>query len=107
MLNPTERALEMAAAKAFAADEEKKSGKEATTAVKEVYKVLFPIDKDDTEVEVRGVVPAKSLTFLRDIWNDERQIEKAGDFKWEKVLEENDLMSAFQKELLARRQTMK
>ena len=68
---------------------------------------MFPIDKEgQPEVEIRGSKdhPHNTLRFLRGVWNDEKLIPKLpSDFKWEAILEENSLLSGFQKELLARR----
>lgn len=48
--------------------------------------LLYPIDKDDKEVEPRSYFPPKSLKLLRSIWNDEQFIPKDKDFKWDKIL---------------------
>ena len=49
-----------------------KSGATANTGSTKVNIILlYPIDKDDKEVEPRSHQPAKSLKLLRGIWNDE------------------------------------
>lgn len=56
---------------------------------------------------MRNQVPSASLRLLRGVWNNDKLIPKINDFKWEQILEEQDLLSGFQKELLARRQKMR
>ncbi len=60
--------------------------------------LLYPIDKDDKEVEPRSYYPPKSLKLLRGIWNDEQLIPKDKEFKWDKVLKEAQppILSDFQ-----------
>jgi hypothetical protein len=65
--------------------------------------ILYPIDKSDTYCEPRDTIPTKSLSLLRGIWHDEKQIEPISEFKWEKVLEDNHLLSDFQSQLLDQR----
>lgn len=66
--------------------------------------MLFPINKEERDVEVCGEIPPATLKCIREVW---RTIEKGGDFKWEAILEENNLLSGFQSELLIRNQVKK
>lgn len=67
-------------------------------------RVLFPINKEEHDVEVIGQIPPATLKCVREVW---WTIEKGGDFKWEAILEENNLLSGFQSELLIRNQVKK
>lgn len=61
-------------------------------------RVLFPIDKSDTAVEVRAAYPGNSLRLIRQVWGE---IPKAPEFKWDAILEDNNLLTtSFQRELL-------
>ncbi|CDW74677.1 UNKNOWN [Stylonychia lemnae] len=63
--------------------------------------ILFPINKNESHVEVRHNINPKISNMLSDIWQNLEGIE---DFKYENILLENNLLSQFEKEQLTYRQ---